>query len=75
MVIHEDQSSIRYIKYRYISKVQSRSSGLKLARIINTILKRKGLTFDKVEWFADAIEMGAVKLPELQVQYQSLINR
>ena len=22
-------------------------------------MKRKGLTFDKVEWFADAIEMGA----------------
>jgi hypothetical protein len=28
-----------------------------------------------VEWFADAIEMGAVKLPELQGQYQSIQNK
>ena len=28
-----------------------------------------------VEWFADAIAMGAVKLPELQGQYQSLQNK
>jgi chromosome segregation ATPase len=28
-----------------------------------------------VEWFADAIEMDAVKLPELQGQHQSLQNK
>jgi len=39
------------------------------------VLKRKGLTFDKVEWFVDAIEMGVVRLPELQGQYQTLQNK
>lgn len=38
-------------------------------------MKRKGLTFDKIEWFVDAIEMGAVKLPELQGQDQSIQNK
>ena len=33
------------------------------------MLKRKGLTADNVEWFANAIETGAIKLPELQSQY------
>jgi hypothetical protein len=28
-----------------------------------------------VEWFADAIETGTVKLPELQDQYQNLQNK
>ncbi|MBV9179621.1 MAG: hypothetical protein JO297_21540 [Nitrososphaeraceae archaeon] len=39
------------------------------------VLKRKGLTFDNVEWFAGAIDTGVIKLPELQGQYQSLQNR
>src|SRR6188472_1152852 len=41
------------------------SSFLKLHRV----LKRKGLTANNVEWFANAIETGAIKLPELQNQY------
>ena len=38
------------------------------------VFKRKGLTIDKVEWFANAIETGAIKLPELQSQHKSLQN-
>ena len=47
------------------------SSFLKLHRI----LKRKGLTAGNVEWFANAIETGAINLPELQNQYQNLQNK
>jgi hypothetical protein len=32
-------------------------------------LKRKGLTADNVEWFANAVETGAIKIPEIQKQY------
>ena len=39
------------------------------------VLKRKGLTVDNVEWFANAIETSVIKLPELQSQYQSLQNK
>ena len=46
------------------------SSFLKLHRI-----KRKGLTATNVEWFANAIELGVIKLPELQSQYQNLQNK
>jgi chorismate mutase len=38
-------------------------------------LKRKGLTADNVEWYADAIETGVVKLPELQHEYKNLQNK
>jgi hypothetical protein len=31
-------------------------------------LKKRGLNPANVEWFIDSIEMGAVKLPELQAQ-------
>lgn len=47
------------------------SSFLKLHRI----LKRKGLTAYNVEWFADAIEIGAIKLPDFQCEYQNLQNK
>ncbi|HZI72294.1 MAG TPA: hypothetical protein VFD60_14145 [Nitrososphaeraceae archaeon] len=39
---------------------------------LHKTLKKKGLNHDNVEWFVDAIEMGIVKLPELQGQYQSI---
>jgi hypothetical protein len=39
---------------------------------LHSALKRRGLTSGNVGWFANAIETGAVKLPELQKQYQSL---
>jgi len=42
--------------------------------IQHKVLKRKGLTAANVEWFANAIETGAIKLPELQGQRQSLEN-
>jgi DNA-binding CsgD family transcriptional regulator len=41
---------------------------------LHSALKRRGLTSGNVEWFASAIETGAVKLPELQNKYQSLQN-
>ena len=41
---------------------------------LHKTLKQKGLNPDNVEWFADAIEIGAVELPELQGQHQSLRN-
>ena len=47
------------------------SSFLKLHKV----LKRKGLTASNVESFADAIENGAIKLPELQDQQKSLQNK
>jgi hypothetical protein len=36
---------------------------------LHKALKRKGLTADNVEWFANAIETGAIKIPEIQKQY------
>jgi transcriptional regulator len=42
---------------------------------LHKVLKKRGLNPANVEWFADAIEMGTIKLPELQGQYQSLQNR
>ena len=41
---------------------------------MHKVLKRKGLTASNVEWFANAIEIGAIKLAELQGQSQSLQN-
>ena len=39
---------------------------------LHSALKRRGLTSGNVEAFADAIEIGVIKLPELQNKYQSL---
>jgi hypothetical protein len=41
---------------------------------LHKALKRQGLTAGNVEWFANAIETGVIKLPELQGQRQSLQN-
>jgi prefoldin subunit 5 len=41
---------------------------------LHSALKRRGLTSGNVEWFANAIETGAIKLPELQKRYQNLQN-
>ena len=41
---------------------------------MHKVRKRKGLTASNVEWFANAIEIGAIKLAELQGQSQSLQN-
>jgi hypothetical protein len=41
---------------------------------LHRVLKRKGLTASNVEWFANAIEIGAIKLQELQGQHKSLQN-
>jgi hypothetical protein len=42
---------------------------------LHKVLKRKGLTASNVEWFANAVEIGVIKLPELQGQYKSLQNK
>jgi DNA-binding CsgD family transcriptional regulator len=47
------------------------SSFLKLHKV----LKRKGLTASNVEWFTNAIEIGTIKLPELQGRHKSLQNQ
>jgi hypothetical protein len=39
---------------------------------LHKALKRKGLTVDNVEWFANAIETGAIKIPEIQKQYAKI---
>jgi predicted RNase H-like nuclease (RuvC/YqgF family) len=39
------------------------------------VFKRKGLTADNVEWFANAIETSVIKLPELQHDYKNLQNK
>jgi hypothetical protein len=36
---------------------------------LHTALKKRGLNPDNVEWFADAIETGAIKVPEIQKYY------
>jgi hypothetical protein len=50
----------------YMEIVHSLPSFLKSYKIF----KRKGLTVDNVEWFANAIETGIIKLPELQHEGQ-----
>ena len=35
-------------------------------------LKKRGLNPNNVEWFADAIETGAIKIPEIQKQYAKI---
>ena len=39
---------------------------------LHKALKKKGLNPNNVEWFANAIETGAIKIPELQKQYAKL---
>ena len=39
---------------------------------LHKALKKRGLNPNNVEWFADAIETGAIKIPELQKQYAKL---
>jgi hypothetical protein len=41
---------------------------------LHKTLKRNVLNPDNVEWFVDLIEIGIIKLPELQGQYQSIQN-
>ena len=42
---------------------------------LHRALKKRGLNPDNVEWFVDLIELGIVKLPELQGQYQKLQDK
>jgi hypothetical protein len=41
---------------------------------LHKTLKKRGLNPKNVEWFADVIELGDVKLPEIQDDYQKLQN-
>jgi hypothetical protein len=36
---------------------------------LHKALKKNGLNLNNVEWFADAIETGSIKIPEIQKQY------
>jgi hypothetical protein len=36
---------------------------------LHKALKKRGLNPNNVEWFADAIETRAIKIPEIQKQY------
>jgi hypothetical protein len=42
---------------------------------LHKVLKRKGLNPQNTESFVDLIELGVVKLPKLQGQYQSIQNK
>jgi hypothetical protein len=48
---------------------------LALDLVLGITLDGKGLNPGNVEWFANAIEIGAIKLPELQGQHKSLQNK
>jgi chromosome segregation ATPase len=39
---------------------------------LHKVLKRKGLTADNIKCFANAIETGAIKIPEIQKQYAKI---
>jgi predicted nucleic acid-binding Zn-ribbon protein len=39
---------------------------------LHKALKKKGLNPNNVEWFADAIETGAIKISEIQKQYAKI---
>ena len=39
---------------------------------LHKALKKKGLNPNNVEWFANAIETGAIKIPEIQKQYAKI---
>ena len=39
---------------------------------LHKALKKRGLNPNNVEWFADAIETGAIKIPEIQKQYAKI---
>ena len=54
----------------YIEIANSIPSFLKLYKA----LKKRGLNPNNVEWFADAIEIGAIKIPEIQKQYAKIID-
>jgi hypothetical protein len=41
---------------------------------LHRALKKRGLNPENVEWFADAIETGVIKLSELQNEYQIIKN-
>jgi hypothetical protein len=42
---------------------------------LHSALKKRGLSLDSVDWFANVMETGAVKTPELHAQYQNLQNK
>jgi chromosome segregation ATPase len=39
---------------------------------LHKAMKNSGLNPNNVEWFADAIETGAIKIPEIQKQYAKI---
>ena len=45
---------------------------LSLTLQLHKALKKRGLNPNNVEWFVDAIETGAIKIPEIQKQYAKI---
>jgi predicted nucleic acid-binding Zn-ribbon protein len=41
---------------------------------LHKALKKRGLNPNNVEWFANAIETGAIKIPEIQNQHAKIKN-
>jgi hypothetical protein len=45
---------------------------LKSLRKLHRVIKREGVTADRIEWFVNMVKIGAYKIPELQKQYAKL---
>jgi hypothetical protein len=45
---------------------------LKSLRKLHRVIKREGVTADRIEWFVNMVIIGAYKIPELQKQYAML---
>jgi hypothetical protein len=45
---------------------------LKSLRKLHRVLKREGVTADRIEWFVNMVKIGAYKIPELQKKYAKL---
>jgi hypothetical protein len=43
-------------------------------RMLHRVLKREGITTDKIEWFVNIVNIGTYKIPELQNEYHKIKN-
>jgi phosphatidylserine decarboxylase len=42
---------------------------------LHRLLRREGLTTDKIEWFVNMVKVGAYKIPEIQINYARLKDK
>jgi chromosome segregation ATPase len=40
--------------------------------MLHRVVKREGITTDKIEWFVNMVKLGTYKIPELQTEYAKL---